>query len=90
MDRPTWCKECDWLSGLQSSLPRGRDLGLEAETGFWQNLHPAVHWPGPGVGSRGCLATCRKGLPGLKAEIPMGFLSGGGPRVLGELGEDSG
>lgn len=27
----------------------------------------------------------QKGLPGLKAESPMGFLSGG-PSVLGELG----
>ena len=74
----------------------GETPGLEAETSFWQNLpHPAVHWPGPGVGRMRLLGRLQKGPPGLKAESPTGFLSGSpgwgaAPRVLGELGRTLG
>ena len=55
----------------------GETPRLEAETGFWQNLlHPAVHWPGPGVGRRRLLGHLQRVLSGLKAESPTGFLSG--------------
>lgn len=49
----TWCKECDWLSGLPIISASGERLqGWKQKLVSSKNLlHPAVHWPGPGVGS---------------------------------------
>ena len=66
MDRLTWCKECDWLSGLPIISASGERL-----QGWKQKLVsgkisriPQSTGQAPGWGEGSCSATCRRGPQG--------------------------